>query len=153
MMPGKVNPTQCEALSMVCMQILGNYQSVAFGCASGHLELNTYKPLIGYNILQSIQLLSDAMQNFDNYCIQGMMVHETQTRIHLERSLMLVTALSQEIGYDKASEVATLAYSEHSSLKEACLKLQYLTEQRLDELLDPSTMIGTSHLMADDMDY
>lgn len=153
MMPGKVNPTQCEALSMVCMQVLGHYQSVAFGCASGHLELNTYKPLIGLNILNSIQLLSDGMLSFEHYCVKGLMVHENQTRLHLERSLMLVTALSKDIGYDKAAEVASLAYTEQLSLKEACLKLEYLSASRLDELLDPSTMIGNSHQLPSDMDY
>ena len=141
--PGKINPTQCEALSMVCMQVLGQYQSVAFACASGHLELNTYKPVIIYNVLHSIELLSDAMLSFEQYCIRGIMVHEINTDNNLKMSLVLANALLKEMTYDKILEIITLATADNSSIKAACMKLEYLSAKRLDELLDPANMIGS----------
>jgi len=143
-MPGKVNPSQCEALSMVCHHVIGQYNSVAMGCANGQMELNAYKPLIIFNVLKSLELLSDGIQHFEKYCIRGIMVHEGNTRRHLEASLMLVTALVQDIGYTKASEVAHKALNDNVSIKEATLQLGYITAERLDQLLDPATMIGTS---------
>lgn len=153
MIPGKANPTQCEALSMTCMQVLGHYQSVALACANGQLELNAYTPLIGYNILSSIQMLSDAMLNFDLFCVRGLMVHEHHTRTHLERSLMLASVLSKAIGYHKSCEVANLAYTDNSSVKDACLKLKYLDADTLDTLLDPTTMIGNQDEANDAFDF
>lgn len=145
-MPGKVNPTQCEALAMVSVQVMGYDTANAFGGAGGYLELNMYKPMIIFNLIQSIRLLSDACTGFTNFLILGMKPNMAQIQYFLNRSLMLVTALSPKIGYDKASEVAHYALDNDLTLKEAALKLGYVSEAEFDELVDPRKMIGNSSL-------
>ncbi len=140
-MPGKVNPTQCEALAMVCAQVMGNDTTVAVAGSHGHLQLNTFKPVIIFNVLQSIRLLADGCRSFEAHCIRGLEPNEPRIAELLSRSLMLVTALAPEIGYDQAAAVAKKAHAENSSLKEAALALDVLDEARLDALLDPSTML------------
>lgn len=139
-MPGKVNPTQCEALSMVALQVMGNDVAAGFGDASGYLEMNVYKPLIIHNILHSIRILSDACVSFEKFLIKGMEPNKKQIKHQLERSLMLVTALSPKIGYEKASQIAHHAFEHDLTLKEAALELQFITEQEFDRLVDPLKM-------------
>ncbi|KAB2922313.1 MAG: class II fumarate hydratase [Dechloromonas sp.] len=141
-MPGKVNPTQCEALSMLCVQVMANDVAVTFGGAAGHFELNVYKPLIAHNLLQSIRLLGDGMAAFDKHCARGIMPRRERIAEHLERSLMLVTALVPHIGYDKAAEIAKRAHHEGTSLREAALALGYLTPDEASRWLQPDTMLG-----------
>ena len=141
-MPGKVNPTQAEALTQVGAQVLGNHAAVAFAGSQGHLELNVYKPVIIANVLRSARLLADAAESFRVRCVEGMEANETQIRHHLERSLMLVTALAPSIGYDKAAAVAKLAHHEHLTLREAALRLGYLSAEDFDRLVRPETMLA-----------
>lgn len=140
-MPGKVNPTQCEALTMVAAQVMANDTAVAFGGAGGFLEMNVYKPLIIFNIMKSIRTMSDGMNNFRTFLIDGMEPNKKQIATHLERSLMLVTALSPVVGYDKASKVAHYALDHDLSLKEAALKLGFVTGEEFDRVVDPAKMI------------
>lgn len=140
-MPGKVNPTQSEALCMLCMQVMGYDTAVTFACSQGHFELNVNKPLIAFNILESIQLLSDGITSFNNYCLTGLEPNHTVIQKHVEQSLMLVTALTPAIGYDKASEIANLAHKDGTSLKEATRKLGYLDDETFDKLIDPKKMV------------
>ena len=139
-MPGKVNPTQCEALTMVCVQVLGNDAAIGFAGTQGNFQLNVFKPVIIYNFLQSIRLLSHGMDSFNKNCIEGMIPNEENIKNHLNNSLMLVTALNQHIGYDKAAIVAKKAYSEGSTLKEAIVKLGFLSEDDFDRLVVPEDM-------------
>lgn len=141
-MPGKVNPTQCEALTMVCAQVLGNDVAVGVGGASGNFELNVYKPLIIYNVLRSVRLLADACESFEKYCAYGIEPNRERIRQHLERSLMLVTALAPRLGYDQAAEIAKKAHKEHLTLKEAAVTLGYLTADEYDREVRPEAMIG-----------
>ncbi|BCX13229.1 MAG: fumarate hydratase class II [Thermosynechococcus sp.] len=141
-MPGKVNPTQCEALTMVCVQVMGNDAAVAIAGSQGNFELNVYKPLIIHNVLQSIALLSDAVQSFTDHCLVGVEPNRQQIQTYVERSLMLVTALNPHIGYDKAATVAKKAYSEGKTLKEAALELGYLTAEEFDQWVRPELMLG-----------
>jgi len=141
-MPGKVNPTQAEAMTQVCAQVLGNHATVAFAASQGHLELNVYKPVIIANVLRSARLLADAADSFRARCIEGMEANETQIRHHVERSLMLVTALAPFIGYDKAAEVAKLAHRQHLTLREAALRLGYLTAEDFDRLVRAEAMLA-----------
>lgn len=141
-MPGKVNPTQCEALTMLCAQVMGNDVAIAIGAASGHFELNVYKPLIAHNLLQSIRLLGDGMRSFDVHCAQGIEANPEHMREHLERSLMLVTALVPHIGYDRAARIARLAFESGTSLREAALSLGDATPAQLDEWLQAGAMLG-----------
>lgn len=140
-MPGKVNPTQSEALCMLCMQVMGYDTAVTLACSQGHFELNVNKPLIAFNILESIQLLSDGMTSFNHYCLTGLEPNNAVIQKHVEQSLMLVTALTPAIGYDKASEIANLAHKDGSSLKEANRKLGYLDDDTFDRLIDPTKMV------------
>ena len=140
-MPGKVNPTQCEAISMVCAQIIGNDMAVSFAGANGHLELNVFKPLFAYNIIESSKLLGDACLSFSKKCIDGLEADKKKIKKFLTDSLMLVTALNSKIGYYKAAEIANKAYSEDITLKEACLKLKYLSENEFNKIVDPKKMI------------
>lgn len=140
-MPGKVNPTQCEAMTMVCIQVLGNDTAIGIAGSQGNFELNVFKPLIIYNFLQSVALLSDAIQSFMDHLLKGLSANEENIQLHLNRSLMLVTALTPKIGYDKAAEIAKKAHQEKLSLKEACLKLGYLTAAQFDEAAQPKKMI------------
>lgn len=140
-MPGKVNPTQCESLTMVCWQVLANDVAIGMGGASGNLELNTYKPLIAYNFLQSVRLLADGMKSFDAHCIRGVEALPARLAELVERSLMLVTALAPHIGYDRAAEVAKRAHRDGITLREAALTLKHVTADEFDRWVKPSEMI------------
>lgn len=140
-MPGKVNPTQCEAMTMVCAQVLGNDATIGFAGTQGNFELNVFKPVMIYNLIQSIYLLSDACVSFTEHCVVGIEPNKPQIEHYLNRSLMLVTALNQVIGYDKASKIAKKAYEDGSTLKEACLALGYLSAEAFDEAVDPKKMV------------
>lgn len=141
-MPGKVNPTQCEALTMVCAQVIGNDVAVAFGGAQGHFELNVFKPLMGANVLESARLLADAAVSFDLHCAQGIEPNRKVIDQLLNDSLMLVTALNNKIGYYKAAEIANKAHKEGTTLKEAAVSTGYLTEEEFDAWVRPEDMIG-----------
>ncbi len=143
-MPGKVNPTQCEALTMLCAQVMGNEVAIGIGAAGGNFELNVYKPLIAHNLLQSIRLLADGMNSFEVHCVRGIEPRRDRIAEHLEKSLMLVTALVPRIGYDQAAEIAKLAHREGTTLRAAALALGYATVAQLDDWLDPSTMLGAA---------
>ena len=141
-MPGKVNPTQSEAMTMVCAQVFGNDVAVNFGGASGNFELNVFKPVIIFNVLNSIRLLSDACESFTDNCVAGIEANKNNIKMHLENSLMLVTALNPHIGYDNAARVAKKAHAENKTLKEAAVELGLLTAEKFDELVRPEKMIG-----------
>lgn len=141
-MPGKVNPTQCEAITMACAQVIGNHVAVTIGGTSGHFELNVYKPMMIHNVLHSVRLLADSAASFNKNCVAGLNVNEQRVDELLNNSLMLVTALNSEIGYDKAAAIAKKAHAEGLSLKEAAMALDYLTEKRYDEIVVPANMIG-----------
>jgi fumarate hydratase class II len=143
-MPGKVNPTQAEALTMVCARVLGNQTTVAFAGANGHLELNVYKPVIAHAVLQSIRLLADAVRTFTDRCIAGIAADRERIAAHVERSLMLVTALVPVLGYDRAAEIAKKAHAEGLTLAEAAEALGYLDRERFAELVRPERMLGPS---------
>ena len=139
-MPGKVNPTQCEAISMVCAQIIGNDVAVSFAGANGHFELNVFKPLFAYNIIESSKILGDACLSFAKNCIDGLKPNKKKIERFLRDSLMLVTALNSKIGYYKAAEIANKAYKEDITLKEACIQLNYLSEKEFDKYVNPERM-------------
>jgi fumarate hydratase class II len=139
-MPGKVNPTQCEAMTMVCAQVMGNDVAVSIGAASGNFELNVYKPLIIHNVLQSIRLIGDACRNFNEFCAVGIEANQARIDDNLHKSLMLVTALNPHIGYDNAAKIAKKAHKDGSTLKEAAIALGLLTEKQFDEWVDPMKM-------------
>jgi fumarate hydratase class II len=139
-MPGKVNPTQCEAMTMVCVQVHGATAAVGFGGSQGNFELNVYKPVIIYNFLHSVTLLTDACHGYVEYMLKGIEVNHKKIRGHVDNSLMLVTALTPKIGYDKAAKIAHTAHVDHSSLKAAALKLGYLTGEEFDEWVQPEKM-------------
>ena len=141
MMPGKVNPTQCEALSMIALQVMANDVAVGFGGASGYLEMNVYKPLMIANIMQSIRILADGCRNFRVFLVEGTEPNLKQINRYVEQSLMLVTALSPDIGYDRASEIAQYAVNNDVTLKEAALKLGYVSEADYDRIVDPKKMV------------
>ena len=141
-MPGKVNPTQCEALTMVCAQVYGNDVTISFSGASGHFELNVFMPVIAFNILQSIKLMADACESFSDNCVVGIEANEVNIKKHLENSLMLVTALNPVIGYDNSAKVAKKAHKENKTLKEAAVELGLLTPEKFDEVVRPEKMIG-----------
>jgi fumarate hydratase class II len=139
-MPGKVNPTQSEAMIMVCIQVYGNDAATAMAGGRGNLELNVCKPVIVHNVLHSVQLLADASATFTRFCVEGLVPNESRIRQHLENSLMLVTALNPLIGYDKAAEVAKKAHKEGSTLRESALTLGYLTGEQFDQAVRPESM-------------
>jgi fumarate hydratase class II len=141
-MPGKVNPTQCEALTMLGVQVLGNDVAVGVAGASGAFELNVFRPVIIHNVLQSVRLLADGMKSFDTHCARGIEPNRTRIDELLQRSLMLVTALNPHIGYDKSAAIAKKAHREGTTLKEAALALGYVTEKQFDEWVRPEKMIG-----------
>ncbi len=141
-MPGKVNPTQCEALTMVCAQVMGNDVAVAIGGASGNFELNVYKPLIIHNVLGSVRLLADGCASFDAHCARGIEPDRERIRFLVERSLMLVTALAPRLGYDRAAAIAKKAHAEGLTLKEAAVALGYLTVEEFDREVRPESMVG-----------
>ena len=140
-MPGKVNPTQCEAMTMVCTQVMGNDTTITFAGASGNFELNVYRPVIAFNILQSIRLLADACDSFLVNAVEGIEPNEQRIHENLYNSLMLVTALNPHIGYDKAAKVAKKAYTENLSLREAIVELGYMGAEEFDKLVQPEKMI------------
>ena len=139
-MPGKVNPTQCEAMTMVCAQVMGNHTTVTVAGAQGHLELNVFKPVIAYNVLQSIRLLSDAVMSFTNHCIVGIEPNINRISDLMEKSLMLVTALVPLIGYDNAAKIAQLALKNHSTLREEAIAGGFVTEEEFDKYIRPEEM-------------
>jgi fumarate hydratase class II len=139
-MPGKVNPTQCEAMTMVCVQVHGATAAVGFAGSQGNFQLNVYKPVIIYNFLHSVTLITDACHGYVEYMLKGIEVDRAKVHAHLKNSLMLVTALTPKIGYDKAAKIAHTAHVDHSSLREAALKLGYLTEEEFDQLMKPEKM-------------
>lgn len=141
-MPGKVNPTQSEAMTMVCAQVLGNDVAVNVGGATGHFELNVFKPLIVFNCLNSVRLLADACESFCDHCVVGIAANTQQIKKHLDNSLMLVTALNPHIGYDNAAKIAKTAHKNGTTLKEEAVKLGLLTAEKFDQVVRPETMIG-----------
>jgi fumarate hydratase, class II len=141
-MPGKVNPTQCEALTQVCVQVFGNHAAVTFAGSQGHFELNVFNPVMAYNFLQSVQLLADASVSFTDNCVTGIMPREDNIKASLERSLMLVTALAPKIGYDNAANIAKTAHKNGTTLREEAVKGGYVTTEEFDRLVDPKKMIG-----------
>jgi len=141
-MPGKVNPTQSEAMTMVAAQVIGNDTAINVGGSSGNFELNVFKPVMIYNLLQSIRLLADSCRSFNNHCVVGIEPNKTQIEKHLNGSLMLVTALNPHIGYDNAAKVAKKAYQENITLKESAVALGLLTDEEFDEKVRPEKMTG-----------
>ena len=141
-MPGKVNPTQCEALTMIAAQVMGNHVTVSIAGSNGQLELNVFKPVMIYNVLQSIRLLGDGIQSFTEKCVVGIEANEARIKESLYNSLMLVTALNPHIGYDKAAQIAKKAHKEHKTLLEAALELNYVTEEQYHEWVRPEVMVG-----------
>ena len=141
-MPGKVNPTQCEALTMLCAQVMGNDVAVGLGGASGQFELNVFRPMVAHNVLQSLRLLADGMASFDVHCARGIEPRTERMAELLARSLMLVTALAPHIGYDRAAEIAKKAHQENTGLREAALALGHVTAQDFDRWVDPGQMVG-----------
>jgi fumarate hydratase, class II len=140
-MPGKVNPTQCEALTMLCCQVFGNDVAITVGGALGNFELNVFKPLIAHNFSQSVRLLADGMTSFEEYCVRGIEANRGRIAELMERSLMLVTALTPHIGYDRAAEIAKRAHHDGSTLKQAALALGYVTEQDFERWVRPADMV------------
>ena len=140
-MPGKVNPTQCEAVTMVCAQIIGMDNSIAIGGSNGHFQLNVYKPMMIYNLLTMISLLSDACESFEEKCVKGIKGNKNRIKEHLNNSLMLVTALNRYIGYENAAKIAKYAYQKNISLKQAALKLQLVKAEDFDKWVNPEKMI------------
>lgn len=140
-MPGKVNPTQCEAITMMAAHVMGNDHTTAFAGSQGNFELNVYKPVIIYNFLHSVNLIKESCKMFTRYCIEGLKPNRKQIDYYVTRSLMLVTALSPKIGYDKAAKIAHIALEDNITLKEACLKLGFLTEKEYDEIVIPENMV------------
>ena len=141
-MPGKVNPTQAEAMTMVAAQVMGNHVTITVGGAQGHLELNVFKPVIAYNILQSTRLLSDAAVSFADNCVAGIDANEARLTELMEQSLMLVTALNPHIGYDAAAKIAKTAFAENLALKDAAIKLGLVKAADFDRWVVPADMLG-----------
>lgn len=139
-MPGKVNPTQCEAVTMICAQVMGNDVAINMGGALGNFELNVFKPLLIHNFMQSVRILTEGMNSFNEYCAKGIEANQDRIAEHLHRSLMLVTALSPHLGYDKAAEIAKQAHKENKTLKEIAVELGYLTEEEFDQWVVPAEM-------------
>jgi fumarate hydratase class II len=141
-MPGKINPTQCEALTMVAVQVFGNDHAAAFAGSQGNFQLNVFKPVILHNVLTSIELLADGCQSFAQRCAAGIEPNRKRIEEHLQSTLMLVTALNPHIGYEKAAEISLTAYRAELSLRDAALKLGYLTAEEFDRWVDPKQMTG-----------
>ena len=140
-MPGKVNPTQCEAITMIAVQVMGNDAAIGMAASQGNFELNVFMPLLAYNFLQSVRLLADGIRSFDVRCVSGIKANRAKMEDNLHRSLMLVTCLNSHIGYENAARVAKKAYAESISLKEACVALGYLTAEQFDEVFKPEKMV------------
>ena len=142
-MPGKVNPTQAEALTMVCAQVMGNDVAVSVGGSNGHFELNVFKPMMAFNVLMSARLIGEACKSFDEHCAVGIEPNHARIKQNLDNSLMLVTALNTKIGYEKAAKIAKTAHENGTTLKEESVNLGYLTAEEFDQWVDPSKMIGS----------
>tara|TARA_B100000941_G_C28503874_1_gene555986 strand:+ start:1550 stop:2929 length:1380 start_codon:yes stop_codon:yes gene_type:complete len=140
-MPGKVNPTQCESLTQVCLHIFGNNTAISIAGSQGHFQLNVFNPMMAFNFIQSVKLMTDAAISFEKNCLDGLEARHENIKLNLERSLMLVTALAPKIGYDKAAELAKLAHKNNTTLKEEALKSGYVNEVEFDSLVDPKKMI------------
>ena len=140
-MPGKVNPTQCESLTQVCLHVFGNNAAISMAGSQGHFQLNVFNPMMAFNFLQSVKLMTDAVVSFEKNCLDGLTARHENIKINLERSLMLVTALAPKIGYDKAAELAKSAHKHNTTLKEEALKSGYVSEEEFDSLVDPKKMI------------
>ena len=140
-MPGKVNPTQSEAVTMVCVKVIGNHNGITMAGSHGHFELNVFKPLIIHNILQSIEIMSDSSKTFSMYCVKGIKVDKKRIKHLLDNSLMLVTALAPKIGYDKAAFIAKTAFKNNTTLKYETLKTGLIKEKDYDRIVDPKKMI------------
>ena len=140
-MPGKVNPTQCEAVTMVCAQVIGNHNGITIAGSHGHFELNVFKPMIAHNILQSIDLIADSTKNFSQYCVKGIRANKKKIKEHLDNSLMLVTALAPHIGYDNAAKIAKTALKNDTTLKSETLKTGLISEKDYEKIVDPRKMI------------
>jgi len=143
-MPGKINPTQCEAVTMVCVKVIGNHNGITMAGSHGHFELNVFKPLIIHNILQSIHIMSDSSKSFANYCIKGLKADEKKIKKQLNNSLMLVTALTPKIGYDNAAKISKKAYKNGTTLKEEAIKSGLIKEKEYNKIVDPKKMIKPS---------
>jgi fumarate hydratase class II len=141
-MPGKVNPTQCEAVTMVCAQVIGNHSGITIAGTHGHFELNVFKPMMAHNILQSIDLISDSTKNFAIYCVKGIKADKKRIQNHLDNSLMLVTALAPHIGYDNAAKIAKTALKNNTTLKTEALKTGLINEKDYNKIVDPRKMIS-----------
>ena len=141
-MPGKVNPTQCEAVTMVCAKVIGNHTGITVAGSHGHFELNVFKPLIAYNILQSIDIMADSVKNFSLFCVKGIKANKKKIKENLDNSLMLVTALAPKIGYDNASKIAKRALKNGTRLKEEAIKSDLIDEDTYDKIIDPIKMIS-----------
>ena len=141
-MPGKVNPTQCEAVTMVCVKVIGNHTGISIAGTHGHFELNVFKPLIAHNILQSIDLLADSVKNFSLYCVRGIKANKLKIKEHLDNSLMLVTALAPKIGYDNAARIAKKAHKNGTTLKEESIKSGLINEKEYNKIVNPKKMIS-----------
>jgi len=140
-MPGKVNPTQSEAMTMVCAQVIGNDAAIAVGAMNGHFQLNVFKPVIIFNLLMSARLIGDACVSFTDNCVVGIEANTVNIKKNLEESLMLVTALNTHIGYENAAKIAKKAHKEHLTLRQAALDLGLLTNEQFDQWVDPLKMI------------
>ena len=143
-MPGKINPTQCEAVTMVCVKVIGNHNGITIAGSHGHFELNVFKPLIIHNILQSIHIMADSSKSFANYCIKGLKADEKRIKKLLDNSLMLVTALSPKVGYDNAAKIAKTAYKNGTTLKEEAIKSGLVTAKEYEKIVDPKKMVKPS---------
>ena len=139
-MPGKVNPTQSEAVTMVCVKVIGNHNGITMAGSHGHFELNVFKPLIIHNILQSIEIMSDSSKTFANYCVKGIKANKERIKNLLDNSLMLVTALAPKIGYDNAAKIAKAAHKNGTTLKQEILKSKILSEKEYDKVMNPMLM-------------
>ena len=140
-MPGKVNPTQCEQVTMVAVQVMGNDTAVGIAASQGNFELNVFLPVIAYNFLQSVRLMAESIRSFTDNCVRGIEADEEKMNRNLQQSLMLVTALNPYIGYENAAKTAKLAFSENISLREACLRLGFLTAEEFDRVFRPEEMV------------
>ncbi|MDO5532961.1 lyase family protein, partial [Sutterella sp.] len=147
-MPGKVNPTQCEAVTMVAVQVMGNATAINFGATQGNFELNVFKPVIAYNLIQSIKNLADVMKSFEIHCVTGITANTAKLNELMTRSLMLVTALSPLVGYDNAAKIAHYAHKKDMSLKDAALELGLCTAEEFDVYVDPKKMIHPNPVKA-----
>ena len=141
-MPGKINPTQCEAVTMVCVKVIGNHNGITMAGSHGHFELNVFKPLIIHNVMQSIHIMADSSKNFAKYCIRGLKPDKKRINELLENSLMLVTALAPKIGYDNSSKIAKNALKKGTTLKEEAIKSGLINEKEYKKIVDPKKMIG-----------